>query len=69
MDGTPPTWEYTTIVVPTTWGGKEKLKRSRLQKDLDKAGDEGWELVNAWLSQNLEGESDGHLLIFKRQAR
>lgn len=59
---------YSTDVI--TFGfmgrGKGEIKRGDLEKMLNAKGAEGWELVHAWFDVQLQGEKDGHLLIFRR---
>lgn len=50
-------WEYEV----------EKVKYKPLQKCLDDAGEEGWELVSAFLFDPREDGTDEVVLIFKRQ--
>jgi hypothetical protein len=46
---------------------KGELKREALQDILDARGEDGWELVHLWFDQQMQGEKDGHLLIFRRR--
>ena len=46
---------------------KEELKRSDLETQLTEAGREGWELTHVLMEQALQGEKDGHVLIFRRE--
>ena len=63
-----PQVEYKTVV--QTFGfmgaGKGKINRKVLEQQLAQLGEEGWELVHVWFDQSLDGEKDGHLLLFKR---
>lgn len=47
---------------------KEELDRGALQDRLNARGAEGWELVKVLTDMALQGEKDGHLMIFKRAA-
>lgn len=47
---------------------KEELKRADLDAQLRDAGREGWELTHVLMEQTLQGEKDGHVLIFRRPA-
>ena len=49
-----------TLVV---WGMKDA---ALLPMQLDGLGEEGWELIHVWWNQKLQGEKDGHLMVFKR---
>ena len=60
------TYEYKTEVL-TSLVGRDKLRMDDLTDLLNKAGAEGWELVNLNIDADLQGERDGHLLVFKRQ--
>jgi hypothetical protein len=61
-------FEYTTDVLTHGFLGrsKEELDRSALEKRLNAMGAEGWELVKVLTDMALQGEKDGHLLVFKR---
>ncbi len=63
-------WEYTTTVMTHGFMGrhKEEIKRSDIEAELNRLGAEGWELANIFFEVNLQGEKDGHLLVFKRPA-
>jgi hypothetical protein len=63
-----PKWDYTTVVLTGGFMGrhKEELKRSDLEKQFDALGREGWELSWVLMNQALQGEKDGHVVIFKR---
>jgi hypothetical protein len=61
-------WDYKTVVLT---GGfmrrhKEELKRKDLERQFDALGGEGWELSWTLMNQTLQGEKDGHVVIFKR---
>jgi hypothetical protein len=60
------TFEYKTEVL-TSMVGRDKLRTDDLDDLLKKAGAEGWELVSLSIDADLQGERDGHLLVFKRQ--
>ena len=61
--------EYTTSVVQHRFMGRGqgKINRRALEENLREHGDQGYELINVWWDANIEGEKDGHLLIYKRQ--
>lgn len=61
-------YEYKTLVLTGGFMGrhKEELHRSALDKQLAVLGQEGWELCWTLMDQALQGEKDGHVLIFKR---
>jgi hypothetical protein len=61
-------FEYTTEVMTHGFMGvhKGEIKRTELVNLLNEKGAEGWDLVHAWFDQKLQGEKDGHLLIFRR---
>jgi Domain of unknown function (DUF4177) len=63
-----PGWDYKTIVLTGGFMGrhKEELKRADLEKQFDELGADGWELVWVLMDQALQGEKDGHVVIFKR---
>jgi hypothetical protein len=61
-------WDYMTVVLTGGVMGrhKEELKRSDLEKQFDALGQEGWEPSWILMNQALQGEKDGHVVIFKR---
>lgn len=61
-------YEYTTDVLTHGFLGrsKEELNRKALTEHLNAMGAEGWELTKVLTDMALEGEKDGHLMIFKR---
>jgi hypothetical protein len=63
-----PKWDYKTVVLTGGFMGrhKEELKRQDLEREFDELGREGWELSWVLMSQALQGEKDGHVVIFKR---
>jgi hypothetical protein len=63
-----PKWDYKTIVLTGGFMGrhKEELKRIDLETQFDALGSEGWELSWILMNQSLQGEKDGHVVIFKR---
>jgi hypothetical protein len=42
------------------------LKRPDLEQQFDALGQDGWELCWILMNQALQGEKDGHVVIFKR---
>lgn len=63
-------YEYRTSVLTGGFMGrhKEELRRTDLDKQLTEAGREGWELTHVLMAQALQGEKDGHVLIFRRSS-
>jgi len=63
-------YEYMTTVVTHGFLGRkeDELDRAELERELNRMGAEGWELVKVITGMALHGEKDGHLLLFKRQA-
>jgi hypothetical protein len=61
-------YEYTTDVLTHGFMGrkKEEVDRKELQERLNARGAEGWELAKILVDVSLQGEKDGHLLVFKR---
>lgn len=61
-------WDDKTVVLTGGFMGrhKEELNRSDLEKQFDALGQEGWELSQILIGQALQGEKDGHVVIFKR---
>jgi hypothetical protein len=61
-------YEYTTDVLTHGFMGrkKEEVDRKELQERLNARGAEGWELAKILVDVALQGEKDGHLLVFKR---
>lgn len=63
-------YEYRTAVLTGGFMGRhrEELRRDDLEKELNAAGREGWELRHVLVDQALHGEKDGHVLIFRRSS-
>lgn len=66
--GAPIRWDYKTVVMGHGFMGwhKDEIHRGKLEQQLDQLGSEGWELMHVWWNQKLQGEKDGHLMVFKR---
>jgi hypothetical protein len=64
------TFEYTTTVITHGFLGRkeDELDRGELERELNRMGAEGWELVKVMTDMALHHEKDGHLLLFKRHA-
>jgi hypothetical protein len=64
------TYEYTTSVITHGFLGRkeDELDREELERELNRMGGEGWELVKVMTAMALHREKDGHLLLFKRHA-
>jgi hypothetical protein len=64
------TYEYMTTVITHGFLGRkeDELDRQELERELNRMGAEGWELVKVLTDMALHGEKDGHLLLFKRAA-
>jgi hypothetical protein len=62
--------QYTTSVLTHGFMGRhrEEVARSDLEQELNRLGAEGWELSHVFFDIALQGEKDGHLLVFKRPA-
>ena len=63
-------WDYKTVVLTGGFMGrhKDELDRAAFEKHLDELGAQGYELSWVLLEQQLQGEKDGHVVIFKRPA-
>jgi Domain of unknown function (DUF4177) len=63
-------YEYTTAVITHGFLGRkeDELDRAELERELNRMGAEGWELVKVMTGMALHGEKDGHLLLYKRHA-
>jgi Domain of unknown function (DUF4177) len=63
-------YEYATSVITHGFLGRkeEELDREELERELNRMGAEGWELVRVMTDMALHREKDGHLLLFKRPA-
>ena len=61
-------YEYVTSVITHGLLGRkeDELDRAELERELNRMGSEGWELVRVMTDMALHGEKDGHLLLFKR---
>jgi Domain of unknown function (DUF4177) len=60
--------EYTTSVLTHGFMGRhrEEVARAELEEELNRLGADGWELSHVFFDLALQGEKDGHLLVFKR---
>jgi hypothetical protein len=63
-------WRYSTLVMTGGFMGrsKEELRRQELEQKLTAYGEAGWELAWVLMEQQLHGEKDGHVFIFKTPA-
>ena len=63
-----PEFSYSTEVMTHGFMGMHKgeIKRADLEQLLNAKGADGWDLVHVWFDQKLQGEKDGHLMIFRR---
>jgi hypothetical protein len=63
-------YEYATTVITHGFLGRkeDELDREELERELNRMGAEGWELVRVMPGMALHREKDGHLLVFKRPA-
>ena len=61
-------YEYVTSVITHGLLGRkeDEIDRADLERELNRMGSEGWELVRVMTDMALHGEKDGHLLLFKR---
>ncbi len=61
-------WDYKTIVLTGGFMGRhsDELRRDDLDQPFNALGTEGYELAWILMDQNLHGEKDGHVVIFKR---
>ena len=61
-------WEYKTLTLDTkrSWGNKTLFDASGFSAQLQKLGDEEWELVSVSDINAYDGESQTILAIFKR---
>ena len=61
-------YEYVTSVITHGLLGRkeDELDRAELERELNRMGSEGWELVRVMTDMALPGEKDGHLLLSKR---
>jgi hypothetical protein len=61
-------WDYKTVVLTGGFMGrhKDELKREALEAQFDELGRQGFELSWILMNQALQGEKDGHVVIFKR---
>lgn len=64
-----PSYEYLTDVMTHGLLGRkeEELDRKEFEERLNRLGAEGWEFEKVLTQMALNGEKDGHLLIFKRE--
>ena len=61
-------YEYVTSVITHGLLGRkeDEIDRVELERELNRMGSEGWELVRVMTDVALHGEKDGHLLLPKR---
>ena len=61
-------YEYVTSVITHGLLGRkgDEIDRVELERELNRMGSEGWELVRVMTDMALHGEKDGHLLLLKR---
>ena len=59
-------WEYKTIKLATTGFAGGKLDETRLEHFMNELGAQGWELVSAFDTNQLRGETRDVVVIFKR---
>lgn len=61
-------YEYATSVITHGLLGRkeDEIDRAELERELNRMGSEGWELVRIMTGMALHREKDGHLLLFKR---
>ena len=61
-------YEYVTSVITHGLLGRkgDEIDRVELERELNRMGSEGWELVRVMTDVALHGEKDGHLLLLKR---
>ncbi len=61
-------WEYKTAVIDqksSFWGGSDFQDKNFIEADLNKLGQEGWELVSGTPNADMQGRTTKILLIFK----
>ena len=58
-------YEYVTSVITHGLLGRkgDEIDRVELERELNRMGSEGWELVRVMTDMALHGEKDGHLLL------
>ena len=61
-------WDYKTVVLTGGFMGRHshELRRDHLEQQFDELGAQGYELVWILMNQALQGEKDGHVVIFKK---
>lgn len=61
-----PKWEYKTVSFETTglWGGN--LNVSQFEKELNKYGEKGWEMISSFATHQTQGKSAYVFVVFKR---
>ena len=60
-------WEYKTIKVETTGFAGGKLDEQDLEFQMNQLGEQGWELVTAFDTNQNQGASRYVVTLFKRQ--
>ena len=60
-------WQYKTVMIHATgWFAGGKVDGDIMEERLNGLGSEGWELVSAFDTSKLYGETRDVILIFKR---
>ncbi|MGD9159854.1 MAG: DUF4177 domain-containing protein [Desulfobacteraceae bacterium] len=60
-------WEYKTIKLATTGFGGGKLDEIRLDEYMNQLGEQGWELVSAFDTNQAYGSTRDVVVVFKRE--
>ncbi|MDV0445146.1 hypothetical protein MmiAt1_07030 [Methanimicrococcus sp. At1] len=60
-------WEYKTVTFETTglWGGS--LNVSNFDNEVNKYGQDGWEMVSCFATHQAQGKSSAVFAVFKRE--
>jgi hypothetical protein len=60
-------WEYRTVKIATTgWFAGGKIDEREIDEQLNSMGRDQWELVAAFTTQQMHGQSRHVLFVFKR---
>jgi Domain of unknown function (DUF4177) len=64
-----PTYEYRTDVLTHGFLGRkdEEFDRGDFERKLNERGAQGWEFEKLLTNMALQGEKDGHVIVFKRE--
>ena len=63
----PPQWEYKSVLIDVAGWITPDVRPEELDGELNRYGEAGWELVNAFDVNRGHGRTSGIVALFKRQ--